>query len=64
MKVHTHIAGSKCVVQLTRDYEHYIEDRGAYIEYVRNGFVRAKMPSTQPAETIIEMIRKYKRGEI
>lgn len=69
MHVAKHIAGSYCVVFL--GYEHYIDAKKThsgnltYVEVVRSGQVykRFYVWNFRAAESIIELMRAFKRGE-
>ena len=72
MKVHTHIGGSPCVVQLLPNWEAYIEDRGyvpnstnhTTLEFVRGGQVRRRkcVPKEHAPTVIAHWMRRWKQG--
>lgn len=66
LAVHTHIAGSHCVVQMREDWELYIDARASvrddlsHIEVVRSGQVRQRVtcPNTKAPEHIVALIKE------
>jgi len=66
-KVHTNFGGCVCVVQLSEDFDRYIEVKKdvrypgfAFAEYVRSGFVRNRDHSTvsNAPEMVLRMATK------